>query len=114
MKPDGRTAGRRPRIRAVAARAGHGVIGIRQQGARPAMGDDVTTGWHRQGPSQFDLVGKQDAGDEKTTGLSPGGHGARSVGQKKGLIGGDGVLATWGGGRLKIFLRQVIASPPST
>ena len=38
--------------------------------------------------SQFNLVGKQDAGDGKQQ-VALGGHGARLVGQKKGLIDGD-------------------------
>ena len=67
---------------------GAGVIEIRQQGARQGHGDDVPQAGIGQGRSQPDLVGKQDAGDGKQQ-VALGGHGTRSVGQKKGLIDGD-------------------------
>ena len=64
------------------------MVQVGQQGARQGHGNDVPQAGVGQGRGEFDLVGKQDAGDGKQQ-VALGGHGARLVGQKKGLIDGD-------------------------
>ena len=63
------------------------MIGSGSRALARAMGT-MCHSWHRQGRVSSDLVGKQDPGDGKQQ-VALGGHGARLVGQKKGLIGGD-------------------------
>ena len=67
---------------------GLGVIEIRQQGTGQGHGHYVPQAAFGQSRSEFDLVGKQGAGDGKQQ-VALGGHGARSVGQEGSMIGSD-------------------------
>jgi hypothetical protein len=64
------------------------MIEIRQQGAGQGHGHYVPQAAFCQGRSEFDLVGKQGAGNGKQQ-VALGGHGARSVGQEGSMVGSD-------------------------